>query len=114
MMAKFAVGVLMLVLVTGASAAGKARVWLSSQQPLVVRGASFDARERVSVTVTAGDLSRHRAVSATAAGAIVVRFTGTSVTDACTPVFVRAVGAHGTYATWKRVTDCAPLQPLDK
>ncbi|HEY3182774.1 MAG TPA: hypothetical protein VGJ77_08075 [Gaiellaceae bacterium] len=113
-MAKLAAGILMLVVVTGASAVGKARVWLSSQQPLVVRGTGFEARERVSVTVAAGDLSRHRAVSATATGAFVVRFTGTSVDDACAPVSVRAVGAHGTYATWKRVTDCAPLQPFDR
>jgi hypothetical protein len=103
-----------LALAAGASAAGKAHVWVSSQNPLVVRGAGFDARERVTVSVEARYVARRRAVSATAAGTFAVRFPATSIADACGVVFVRAIRANGTYVTWKRVTDCAGLQPVDK
>jgi hypothetical protein len=113
-MTRIAAIVTMLIVAAGASAATKARVWVSSQEPLVVRGVGFDPQERVTVSVTGRDLSTRRAVSATSTGAFVVRFPGTSVVGECGTLFVRAVGAHGTYAVWKRVTECAALQPVDQ
>jgi hypothetical protein len=107
--------VVMLALATGAfAAAGKARVWVSSQQPLVVRGAGFNAQERVTVSVSARDLSTRKVVWATATGTLTARFPTASIDGACGAVFVRALRANGTYVTWKRVTDCAGLQPVDK
>src|ERR1700693_5255816 len=86
----------------------KARVWVSAQSPLAVRGSGFKAHEHVTVTVSA---SRRfvRAVTATDAGSFVARWTGSATNNSgCVIVFVKAAGGRGSYAVWKSVpNDCA-------
>ena len=86
----------------------KARVRVSVQSPLAVRGAGFKAHEHVTVTVSAGRRFV-RTVTATNAGSFVARWTGSATgNEGCPVVFVRARGDQGSTAAWKSVaTDCA-------
>lgn len=77
------------------------------------RGAHFAARERVTVTLRAGDAIRIRRVRAGAGGGFVVSFGALDPNDRCgtTPKVV-AVGARGSRATATRPrAECPP--PLD-
>jgi hypothetical protein len=93
----------------GAAGVAKARVWVSAESPLAVRGTGFKPRERVTVTVTAVGKRFVRVVTATVAGSFTARWSG-SATDngSCVSVFVRANGDRGSSAVWKSVAnDCA-------
>jgi hypothetical protein len=95
--------VVLAALVPGiAPAAGShARVWLAGQGPLVVKGTSFRAHERVVVTLTA-PVRLARTVTATRTGAFVARFAAglTPVKSGCLFVRIRAVGNRGSAASY--------------
>jgi hypothetical protein len=100
--------------VTAGAQATRTRVWVSSTEPLVVRGSGFVARERVHVVVTAGGRFE-RTATAAADGSLVVRFR-TATVDRCLGYTVRAVGDQGSHATItpKAPPECAPLQPANR
>jgi hypothetical protein len=110
-MKRFLVILALLALLVPAGATARiarARVWLSAESPLTVRGLGFKAHERVTVTVDA-DRNFVRKVTATATGSFVARWTG-SVTGngACPTILVRAAGDRGSRAVWHSVAnDCA-------
>ena len=87
----------------------KARVWVSVQSPLTVRGSGFRAHEHVAVTVSASGERFTRAVTASGVGSFVARWAGSAQADSgCVSLFVRAVGDRGPDAAWKSVAnDCA-------
>ena len=87
----------------------KARVWVSAQGSLTVRGSGFRAHEHVAVTVSASGERFMRAVTASGVGSFVARWAGSAGGDGgCVSVFVRAVGDRGSDAVWKSVAnDCA-------
>jgi hypothetical protein len=103
------------LLVSGATA--KPRVWVTSKQPVVVRGTGFHSLERVELSLSAKGLSRHRALKVSRTGAFTARFTATSLpAKGCLGLVVRAVGAAGSRATFRlpdNAVDCAPPQPTD-
>jgi hypothetical protein len=86
----------------------KARVWVSAQSPLAVRGSGFKAHEHVKVVVSAGRRFV-RIVTATDAGSFVTRWTASATgTGTCAVIFVKAAGDRGSTATWRSVAnDCA-------
>jgi len=103
------------LLVSGATA--KPRVWVTSKQPVVVRGTGFHPVERVGLTLTAKGLEKHRVLRVSRTGAFTARFTGTDLpAKGCLGLVVRAVGAAGSKATFRlpdNAVDCAPPQPPD-
>jgi hypothetical protein len=91
-----------LLLIGPAAGQGKsqrsATLKLSKGTPLTLRGAHFDPRERVRVTVS-NRLKRTKVVNAGASGSFVVSFQDSY--DRCTGLFARAVGTGGSRATLK-------------
>ena len=83
-----------------------ARVRFVETSPVVVRGTGFVALERVTVTVSAKG-SRMKVVTASSAGAFVVRFPRFAIGH-CERYGVVAKGNQGSYATWKIAPMCAP------
>ena len=81
-------------------AASTARVWLSDDSPLVVRGTGFHARTMVDVTLWRGKVTTHAAVRSTAAGAISMTVRATNFTAACGKTTIRAADAEGRRAVW--------------
>ena len=107
----FLVILALIALLVPAGATGRttrARVWVSDQSPLAVRGAGFKAREHVIVTVSA-DRDFVRKVTATAAGSFVARWAGSvTVISGCPNIFVTATGDRGSRSVWHSVAiDCA-------
>ncbi len=89
----------------------KARIWLVSERPVVVRGNGFGAWESVRVSVAAKGMRVSKAVFASRSGVFVARWTR-SITAGCTSVTVTAKGSRGTSATWRLVAnDCGPNDP---
>lgn len=81
---------------SGASGtAGQPRLGLADERPLTVRGAGFEATERVVVRLAAGRVWTHRVV-ARPAGTFTVRF-GVTLAD-CQRFTLRAVGELGSQA----------------
>jgi hypothetical protein len=109
-----AAAIVLLCVGTAGAQTARARVWLSSMQPLVVRGSGFAGGERVHVVVLAGGRFE-RTVTASADGGLAVRFPDATV-DRCTGYSVRAVGNQGSRASLlpKIQPACAPLQPADR
>ena len=93
------------------AAATHARVWLADKSPLVVRGSSFKAHERVVVTVTDG--ARFvRTVTATSTGAFVARWTNAAPKGGCQAMQIQAVGNRGSVARLKIPgLECPPPAP---
>jgi hypothetical protein len=88
-----------------------ARVWLADRSPLTVRGSGFKAHEKVVVTLTV-DGRFTRTKDATAAGALTATWTDATVKSGCFSVSIRAVGNHGSVATYKSAArECAPPPP---
>jgi hypothetical protein len=109
--------VVLAALVPGiAPAAGShARVWLAGEGPVIVKGTSFKAHERVVVTLTA-PMRITRTVTATRSGALVARFATSlsPVQNGCLFVRIRAVGNHGSAASYTSAAiECAngPTDP---
>jgi hypothetical protein len=83
-----------------------AQLRLADRAPLTLRGAGFDASERVEVRVKLGDDAAKRFVRADRTGRFLVRFAGL-VYDRCHgALVVAAIGARGTRAGFS-------LQPLE-
>jgi hypothetical protein len=87
----------------------KARVWVSVESPLIVRGSGFRAHEHVTVKVSVSGERFTRAVTASGVGSFVARWAGSAGgSGGCVSVFVRAVGDRGSTAVWQSVAnDCA-------
>lgn len=103
------------VAVPAASAAGKPQVKLAANDPAVVRGTGFAAREQVTVTILAGAKRLTAKVTTTAAGVFVARWTQAAPAAAgCRGALaVTAVGARGDRAGWKSPLHlCTPVQPI--
>ena len=79
---------------------------LTSSSPVVVHGVAFHSRERVAVTVSAGETHK-KFVSATRRGAIRAVFRGFSI-HYCEPYEIRAKGNRGSSAFVRVIPDCAP------
>jgi hypothetical protein len=70
--------------------------------PLVVTGARFLPRERVTVRINVNEDRRLRRVTATRTGRFTVTFTGVLVHDRCnSPFRIWAIGARGSRAEMK-------------
>lgn len=82
----------------GGESRKKATLQLSGGIPLTLRGANFLPGERVRVTIS-GELRRTKQVTATRAGAFVVRFS--AAYDRCSGLLAVAVGARGSRAVLK-------------
>ena len=104
--------VLAFVLALGAVTAGAARrppiVRVAAFQPLVVQGARFQARERVTVTYV-GQVRRTRKVVTSRLGSFRASFTDVTE-DRCSGFSISAVGASGDRAAarHKPLPACAP------
>jgi hypothetical protein len=94
------------------AAAAKATLRVVKLTPLTIRGTGFKPAEHVKVALSAGASGTVRG-TATAAGMLTVSFPKAKVT-ACTAYTVRAVGAAGTKAIFKRTvaTSCKPAVAL--
>ena len=112
-MVRIATVVTALVCIASAGAATVARphVWLAERSPATVKGAAFHAGERVSVTLSVGDVRLTKRVTATAAGAFVARWSR-DVPSGCVTTGIVATGSAGSRAFYKVAPPmCAPLQP---
>ena len=101
------------LLVSGATA--KPHVWVTSKEPLVVRGTGFHPVERVDLSLTTKGLNRHRILRVSRAGAFTARFVGTELpSKSCLALVVRAAGAAGSRAVFRlpvNAIDCPPPPP---
>lgn len=87
---------------TDAGAAKRGLLRLVTAQPVVLKGSSFHARERVKVTIQVAGRDLVRRVVATRAGSFRVALDDNVVLDRCNSSFaVRAVGGRGTQAFLK-------------
>ena len=101
--------VALLVPAVATARVAKARVRVSVQSPLTVRGSGFRAHEHVAVKVSASGKRFTRAVTASRAGSFVARWAGSAGGDVgCVSIFVRAAGDRGSTDVWHSVAvDCA-------
>src|SRR5258706_5321859 len=111
-MKRFLVVLSLLALLVPAGAiaqSAKARVWISVQSPLTVRGSGFKSHERVTATVTASGARFVRSVTASSFRSLIARWVGSAAGDGgSVSVLVRAAGDRGSYAAWRSVAnDCA-------
>jgi hypothetical protein len=81
-------------------AGSTARVWVSDDSPLVVRGSGFHARTMVDLTLSRGKVTTHAAVRSTAGGAISMTVRATNFIAACGKTTIRAADAEGRHAVW--------------
>ena len=97
---------------TASGASMKATLKVVKLKPFTVRGTGFTSRERVTFTLSAGAKGTARG-TATAAGKVTVTFPKVRLA-ACTAYTLRAVGASGTKATFKRTVaaSCKPAATL--
>ena len=97
-----------LALAAPASASVGMRVWLPSENPIVVRGSGFAPKDRVLVKVAKAKLVLRKTVVASATGRFAVRWTR-GLPTACASTRVTAAGSSGRRATWLAVVDdCGP------
>lgn len=100
-----------------ALAAGTPQVRLAGNDPAVVRGSGFDARELVTVTVRGGSTRLTARVTTTATGTFTARWAqaAPAATGCRATITVTAVGARGDRAGWKSPHHlCTPIQPIDQ
>jgi hypothetical protein len=115
--APLACGAALLALLVGSAGAettstARPELRIVRAAPLVVAGARFVPRERVTVRVEAKGERRLRPVTATGVGRFVVRFTSL-VYDRCySPYRIWAIGARGSRAELKLPrSQCPPPPP---
>jgi hypothetical protein len=96
---------------SGTAAAGttRARVAVTSTDPMTVVGSGFRSRERVTVTLMTTGLQR-KVVTAGAKGAFTATFAGATI-GYCESYFVRAKGNRGSLAILKVIPECPSLGP---
>jgi hypothetical protein len=100
-----------LALAAPASASVGTRVWLPSENPIVVRGSGFEPNDRVVVKVTKAKMALRRVVVASAKGTFVTRWTR-GLPTACGSTRVVAKGLSGRRDTWfAAADDCGPGDP---
>lgn len=107
-----AVGLVLAVVAAGASSAAREQATLRIVRlaPLTVRGAGFDANERVQVVATTGRGRSRIAVKSGAGGGFTARFSPFLAVEPCHgALVVTATAADGTRATVKR--PCRPGDP---
>jgi hypothetical protein len=89
---------------TAAAATTRARVAVTSTEPMTVVGSGFRSHERVTVTLMTKDL-RRKVVTAGAKGAFTAKFAGATI-GYCESYFVRAKGNRGSLAILKVIPEC--------
>ena len=111
MKAALALVLVLAVVAPAAASSTHARVWLSAERPLTVRGTGFAARDRVAVRVTKAGVVFRRTVTASAAGRFAARW-ARGLPTACGSTRVVAAGSSGRRATYTAVVDdCGPNDP---
>jgi hypothetical protein len=106
-----AVALMLAVPALALAARPHARVWLADASPLLVRGSSFKARERVVVTVTDGT-RLVRTVTATRTGVFAARWASAAPKAGCQNLVISAVGNRGSVASFKIPgKECPPPPP---
>jgi hypothetical protein len=95
-----------------ASSTARAELRLVRATPLVVAGTRFLPRERVTVRVQVKGERRARAVTATRAGGLFVRFSSLVYDRCATPFRIWAIGSRGSRAELSTPrTQCPPPPP---
>jgi hypothetical protein len=89
---------------TAAAATTRARVAVTSTDPMTVVGSGFRSHERVTVTLMTTGLHR-KVVIAGAKGAFTAKFAGATI-GYCESYFVRAKGNRGSLAILKVIPEC--------
>jgi hypothetical protein len=112
----FAISVLTLTAVTGSTAgANDARrqpsVAVTREQPVIVAGRAFLARERIALRVVIGSRAFSRSLRATATGTFRATFAAADAT--CHPYAVTARGAAGSRASQTRRFNIPPPCGMD-
>ena len=103
-------GVAVALAVPSASANGLAKVWLSGNQPLVVRGAGFHAQSRVTVVVSKLKHTFRSSTMSTASGGFTARFDA-SLPRRCGTTVLTATDASGQRALSRIVAnDCGGIR----
>ena len=106
-----AVAIALVAAVPAAATTAPARVWLSSEAPVVVRGAGFHARTAVAVKVVRGEVTLRKSVVSGARGGFVMRW-ARSLPVGCSPTTVVARDARGRSDSYiEVVNDCPPPPP---
>jgi len=105
-----ALGAALTLAVPAASANGGARVWIASEQPLVVRGSGFHAGARVSVVVMKLKKTYRMSMTSSTAGAFTARF-GSDLPARCGTTVVTATASGGQRAISRIVAnDCGGIR----
>jgi hypothetical protein len=89
-----------------AVAGTRAHVAVMATAPVTIHGTSFQARERVTLTVTASSI-RTKVVRATARGTFTATFTHFVIAH-CQGYVIRAKGNDGSLVTLKVTPECPP------
>jgi hypothetical protein len=95
-------------------AAVRPQVRLVDASPASVSGSGFRAHEHVAVRVSGSSGNLTRAVTTSAHGAFVARFTKSVSASGCHQIAILAVGAKGDRAAWKSPPKACgpPPQPI--
>jgi hypothetical protein len=101
-----AVAALAAAVLASARAATRPALRLMDASPVAFRGVGFKARERIRVSVYAGDRATKR-LTAGPRGGFVVRFAGLDP-NACAGFSAVAVGSEGSRAVFKRSPGMCP------
>jgi hypothetical protein len=102
-----AIAALAVTALASARAATRPALRLMDASPVAFRGVGFKARERVRVSVYAGERATKR-LTAGARGGFVARFAGLDP-NSCTGFSAVAVGNEGSRASFKRSPGMCPL-----
>ncbi|MFL5982279.1 MAG: hypothetical protein ACJ74R_11275 [Gaiellaceae bacterium] len=94
---------------TAVGATTRARVAVTSTDPMTVVGSGFRSRERVTVTVMTTGIHR-KVVTAGAKGGFTAKFAGATI-GYCESYFVRAKGNRGSLAILKVIPECPSSGP---
>lgn len=96
--------------VPAASANGGARVWISSNQPLVVRGSGFHAGTQVTIVVSKLKQSFRMSMPSSTSGGFTARF-GSTLPSRCGTTVVTATASDGQRAISRIVAnDCGGIR----
>ena len=91
---------------TAVAGTTRARVMVMATAPVTIRGTSFHARERVTVSVLSSS-SRTKVVRANARGAFTATFTNFAIAH-CVGYTITAKGNRGSFVTLTVTPECPP------